>query len=267
MLVSMPFSLLAFVAVAVAYREPAGHEYQKPGPNDSRSPCPGLNALANHGYLPRSGENMTVPQILSAAKQGFNMNWDVIQAAAKQGLLSRDDEGSDSVLSLEPLALHGLIEIDGSHSRDDYRDGTGDNLHFNSTIYNSWLAVSNPGVDYYNTTSAGWTMYHRLQYSLQTNPNVTNAQHDVFGRAGTSALYLSVMGNTTSGVAKKEFVDIFFREERLPFLEGWSPSKILITAASVGALVPTIFEASNWTQTDHCEPIVLGPNSIFNTAA
>ena len=26
-----------------------------PGPNDLRGPCPGLNALANHGYFPHSG--------------------------------------------------------------------------------------------------------------------------------------------------------------------------------------------------------------------
>ena len=26
-----------------------------PGPNDLRGPCPGLNALANHGYIKRSG--------------------------------------------------------------------------------------------------------------------------------------------------------------------------------------------------------------------
>ena len=31
------------------------HAWQAPGPNDLRGPCPGLNALANHGYLPRSG--------------------------------------------------------------------------------------------------------------------------------------------------------------------------------------------------------------------
>ena len=31
------------------------HAWQAPGPNDARGPCPGLNALANHGYLPRDG--------------------------------------------------------------------------------------------------------------------------------------------------------------------------------------------------------------------
>lgn len=29
----------------------ADHPFQKPGPGDGRSPCPALNALANHGFL------------------------------------------------------------------------------------------------------------------------------------------------------------------------------------------------------------------------
>ena len=31
------------------------HAWAPPGPNDIRGPCPGLNALANHGYFPRNG--------------------------------------------------------------------------------------------------------------------------------------------------------------------------------------------------------------------
>ncbi|KAA8913359.1 Chloroperoxidase [Sphaerosporella brunnea] len=31
------------------------HAWQAPGPNDKRGPCPALNSLANHGYLPRNG--------------------------------------------------------------------------------------------------------------------------------------------------------------------------------------------------------------------
>lgn len=31
------------------------HAWAAPGPSDIRGPCPGLNALANHGYFPRSG--------------------------------------------------------------------------------------------------------------------------------------------------------------------------------------------------------------------
>ena len=31
------------------------HAWVAPGPKDIRGPCPGLNALANHGYFPHSG--------------------------------------------------------------------------------------------------------------------------------------------------------------------------------------------------------------------
>ena len=31
------------------------HEFRLPGPNDIRGPCAGLNAAANHGYIPRDG--------------------------------------------------------------------------------------------------------------------------------------------------------------------------------------------------------------------
>lgn len=50
--------LLGSVASSVDpnnYRPEPGYEFQAPGPGDSRGPCPGLNLLANHGYLPRNG--------------------------------------------------------------------------------------------------------------------------------------------------------------------------------------------------------------------
>lgn len=31
------------------------HKWVAPGPKDIRGPCPGLNALANHGYFPHDG--------------------------------------------------------------------------------------------------------------------------------------------------------------------------------------------------------------------
>ncbi|KAF7322278.1 HEME-HALOPEROXIDASE domain-containing protein [Mycena chlorophos] len=259
-------ALLSFVSVAVAFSEPAGHEFQAPGPNDQRSPCPGLNALANHAYLPRNGQNITVPQVLDAALVGFNFDWPVFLLVAKQGLLTSTDKSSETMMSLEPLVLHNLIELDASLSRSDYQNGTGDSLHFNETIY-SVLANSNPGVDYYNTTSMAQVMYQRLQYSKATNPTLINTQKEVNGRGGTAALALTSMGNATTGVAPKQFVDILFREERLPFLEGWKPSPVLITTDLIGPLVGAMVAGSNWTATQSCEPIVSGPGNSVDTAA
>jgi hypothetical protein len=95
-----------------------------------------------------------------------------------------------------------LIEFDASLSRSDF--AIGDNLHFNETIF-STLANSNPGVDYYNTTSASQVMRTRLADSLAINPNITNTPKELFFRTGTSAMYLSAMGDPLTGVAPKEY--------------------------------------------------------------
>jgi hypothetical protein len=50
--------LLGSVASSISpdnYRPEPGYTFQAPGPGDSRGPCPGLNLLANYGYLPRDG--------------------------------------------------------------------------------------------------------------------------------------------------------------------------------------------------------------------
>jgi hypothetical protein len=51
-----------------AFADESQYKYQAPGPNDSRSPCPALNALANHGYLPRDGKDIS-PDVLQRALQ------------------------------------------------------------------------------------------------------------------------------------------------------------------------------------------------------
>ncbi|CAI2180269.1 12756_t:CDS:2 [Funneliformis geosporum] len=49
------------------------HEYQAPGPNDLRSPCPALNSLANHGYLPRDGKDITTSRLIETTYKQFNL--------------------------------------------------------------------------------------------------------------------------------------------------------------------------------------------------
>ncbi|KAJ7478662.1 Cloroperoxidase, partial [Mycena galericulata] len=230
------------------------HQWIAPTAADLRSPCPGLNTLANHGYLPRDGTNITIPMMLQAAIDGFNVGSDAIIQAAKFGLLSGD---APTTLNLNALALHNLIEHDASISRNDF--ALGDNLHFNETIF-STLVNANPGVDYYNATSAGQVQHDRLAISLATNPNITNTPKEFLLRTRESGLYLSIMGNPMTGVAPKEFVQIFFREERLPIAEGWKRSNITITAETLGPMEDIILTVSNWTLTQVCEDLVLGPN-------
>ncbi len=65
---------LLLLVVALAHAFPTGkYFYQRPGPNDARSPCPGLNTLANHGYLNRDGRNIRGDDIINAALQVYNI--------------------------------------------------------------------------------------------------------------------------------------------------------------------------------------------------
>ncbi|KAJ7826889.1 hypothetical protein B0H14DRAFT_3467395 [Mycena olivaceomarginata] len=54
------------------------------------------------------------------------------------------------------------------------------------------------------------------------------------------------------------FVQIFFREERLPVAEGWTRSPTLITSASMGPMSRIIGAAAVWTATQACEPLSPG---------
>ncbi|KAG6994217.1 hypothetical protein G7Y79_00046g082680 [Physcia stellaris] len=54
----------------------AAYPYQDPKASDQRGPCPGLNTLANHGYINRNGIT-TVAQSVAASAKVFNMGADL----------------------------------------------------------------------------------------------------------------------------------------------------------------------------------------------
>ncbi|KAJ6590009.1 Cloroperoxidase [Mycena vulgaris] len=233
----------------------AKYGFIPPKPTDSRGPCPALNALSNHGYLPRNGQNLTIRSVLQASTDVYNIDPAVLIGVAKLGLLTSNEPDS---FTLEDLKLHGTIEFDASLSRADF--ATGDNFHFNETIF-STLANANPGVDYYNVTSAGQVQFERLADSERTNPNITNTDKEIGFRSFTSALYLAVFGNVTTGVAPKNFVQIWFSEERLPFAEGWQRPACALDGASVTALTGAVQAASNWKTSGGCPYVRTGPSA------
>jgi hypothetical protein len=65
---------------AGGYRVPAegdtAHQFIAPGPNDIRGPCPGVNAMANHGFIDRSGRT-TYNELVDGAQNAWNLGWDL----------------------------------------------------------------------------------------------------------------------------------------------------------------------------------------------
>lgn len=59
----------------------SGHEFQSPGSTDLRGQCPGLNAAANHGFLPRNGI-ASIEQTITGLGDAYNMSPDLALALA-----------------------------------------------------------------------------------------------------------------------------------------------------------------------------------------
>jgi len=128
------FGLLLYNAVTpnrkVGHVIPEGHpgaggkwpNHIPPEDGDSRSCCPGLNAMANHGILPRDGKNISFKDVAAKINATYNFAPSyclfVSNFAAK---MLKKNYGTDS-FDLADLNLHsdkGGIEYDGSMTRQD----------------------------------------------------------------------------------------------------------------------------------------------------
>ncbi|TFK92171.1 hypothetical protein K466DRAFT_659515 [Polyporus arcularius HHB13444] len=96
------------------------HCYVAPDASDSRSPCPALNALANHGYLPHDGRSITTSQLVSALRNVYHISLPLATGLALGGVaLCGRWSGIRRVLDLHELARHNAVEHDGSLVHDD----------------------------------------------------------------------------------------------------------------------------------------------------
>lgn len=58
-----------FVASEQYVSNTGAHAFVAPGPSDLRGPCPGLNAMANHNYIPHNGV-ATITQFIQGTYDG-----------------------------------------------------------------------------------------------------------------------------------------------------------------------------------------------------
>ncbi|KIJ50398.1 hypothetical protein M422DRAFT_98529, partial [Sphaerobolus stellatus SS14] len=94
------------------------HSYHAPAAGDSRSPCPALNALSNHGYLPRDGRNITFSKIIEAMHEGMGLS-DGFAFFMAMGTFTLLRRPSLKAFDLHETDLHGYIEHNASVTRDD----------------------------------------------------------------------------------------------------------------------------------------------------
>lgn len=133
------FFVWSIVAVLASALDENTHPHQEPGSTDVRSPCPGLNALANHGLLPRDGKNIDLIALADGLYTGYHLDHAASMYVGGIGIRA-SSTGNASTFNLDDLAQHSpqVLEHDGSMSRND--SYWGDNLSFNDQAWNRTLA-------------------------------------------------------------------------------------------------------------------------------
>ncbi|KAK2032991.1 Cloroperoxidase [Colletotrichum zoysiae] len=229
---------LAVTAEAFAVRRSA-NDWFAPTITDRRSPCPMVNALANHGYLPRNGLNVSLADLITGFTAAVNLDPAATTLVGQKALLT-STTGNNATFNLDDLNTHGIIEHDGSLSRNDIYFG--DNHSFNLTI---WESVAS---QFTNSTisipTAAKARGARLQAAAAANPEFNLTAEGAQFSFIETALYLSVFGNLDDGNARTDWVRVLFEKERLPFEEGFSRSASPIAAAGILGLVSKIAAAS-----------------------
>ncbi|KAM0230521.1 hypothetical protein ACHAP5_011357 [Fusarium lateritium] len=230
----MLFNVAFFASAALAVS--AANDWQAPASSDRRSPCPMVNSLANHGYLPRNGLNISLDDLIVAFADAVNLDPAATTLVGNKALTT----GNNVTFDLDDLKKHGIIEHDGSLSRSDIYFG--DNISFNETIWESTAAHFTEST--ISIKTAAKARKDRLEAAAAINPEFSLPAAQAQFSFIETALYLSVFGNTDDGNAKTEWVRTLFEQERVPFEEGFKRSEEMITAAGLLGMVSKVAAAS-----------------------
>jgi hypothetical protein len=109
------------------------HDWRAPGPGDGelidpvnnterpltiqcakvRAPCPMLNTLANHGYLPRNGKGIS--KVMAVEVLSDVLNWDVSVVNDLYDFAQPTNPNPNATtIDLNHLTTHNILEHDGS---------------------------------------------------------------------------------------------------------------------------------------------------------
>jgi len=191
---------------------PPWPDFVAPSDNDSRGPCPGLNALSNHDIVPHNGRDIPFLALSAAMRKYYNTSSTFsffVTYSLAQAL--RRDYYTDTV-NLHDLCVHNAIERDGSYSRLDTYFQPDQTLP-NQELIEELLSTS---IDGNKITRANLSHIFgkRLEDSKRTNPQFTQSTTALIFGAGNCAALLQIFDGSVDDLRT------FLNEERVP--EGWS---------------------------------------------
>ncbi|KAF2189849.1 Cloroperoxidase [Zopfia rhizophila CBS 207.26] len=210
---------LSFAGVS-AYHHFGRQELSKwapAGPNDFRGPCPMMNTLANHGFLPHDGRNFTKANAVYALSTAINFNTSLSELMWEQAIIANPGPNA-TFFTLDHLNRHNVLEHDAGMSRSDAFFGN--NHVFNQTIFDETRQYWTAGILDAKQLANG--KLARQITSRAYNPNYTFTATTEEFILGEVAAPIIVFGDMQAGTVNKSLVEYFFQNERLPSELGWT---------------------------------------------
>ncbi|KAG6914490.1 hypothetical protein DXG01_016951 [Tephrocybe rancida] len=203
---------------------PAGHpgeggkwpEFIAPKEGDSRGSCPALNAMANHGLLPRDGKNISFKELNHSINTTFNFAPTFCFFVPNYAANMLKKKYSSDTFDLADLDLHNGIEHDASlFRRDAHFEPNQSTIHvpFVKELLESATGKDADGNLVLTQADLSLISSKRRAEARAENPEFTlDKFHKTFGSANSSTL-LTIFGGRIKDL------ETVLLEERLP--EGW----------------------------------------------
>ncbi|XXH01722.1 hypothetical protein Hte_008083 [Hypoxylon texense] len=269
---------IAFGITLAAAKAQCGHQWTAPGPDDFRGPCPMLNTLANHGFLPHDGRNITKDVTVNALASGLNFNTSLGELMFQMALIANPEPNATfftllvhpmtpllylaamgsclsdmemlTIMASDQLNVHNVLEHDASLSRSDAFFGN--NHLFNETIFNETRVYWTGPVLDANMLANGKVA--RQVSSKAFNPNYTFTSTMEQFSLGEVAAPIVAFGDLDAATVNRTLVEYFFENERFPTELGWSLRDDVVSLDNIAKLTGIIGNATSLITTS--EPVV-----------
>ena len=165
------------------------HAFQAPSLTDQRGPCPGLNAMANHGYIHRSGV-VSLIDAVAGMHQIYSMGIDLALVLAIMGVVWTGDP-----VSLDPSFSIGGNSTAVWNALDNVQGllGTPQGIDYS---HNFLEADASPTRNDLYLTDDAWTMnMTRFQQLYDTVPSGESFSFDVLSKWSAERWHESVETN------------------------------------------------------------------------
>ncbi|KAI1379540.1 Chloroperoxidase [Hypoxylon crocopeplum] len=231
------FILFASMAFTSASGNPYGN-WKAAGPGDLRAPCPMLNTLANHGFLPHDGKDITEEDTIKGLA-ALNIDEELSKLMHKFAVTTNPTPNA-TTYSLHNLGRHNVLEHDASLSRSDAYFA--DPSPFNQTVFDQTRSYwKGPIVDLKESARA---RVARLETSNATNPTFSLSDLGKTFGLGEIAAYTAVFGDISAGTTIKAPLEYFFKHERLPVKLGWKKPGVLLTQTEFTTMLQRVVNAT-----------------------